>query len=269
MSQYQNAVSAHSLIAGVGAGAAASCFLAYQFQRVRFRLGRSGAGSEASSGAGAASDSALDRAVRSEWFSVARLAVCILAVVVKALFDVVSFFSRLSDSARGIWLSLTGGLFILLTGISMQREYVTHWGAVFQSRWGPIAALSVLGAHLVTGIVAAALPSAQLAIFLGVQAVDFAIVVGLSIFGSCRRMMRVKVQFAVCAVLIVATDTAGLIIEDSRSAIYVDRYFVIDICYDVCLVLLMLQQVDGLQLLRDTFRSLFGSQFRSDTAPVD
>lgn len=52
-------------------------------------------------------------------------------------------------------------------------------------------------------------------------------------------------------------------VSESSAAARVGQGFVIDVGYDVCLVLLMLQQADGTQLIKDSVRALFGSEFRS------
>lgn len=205
MSQFQNAVAARALIAGAGAGAAAACFAAYEFQGARFCAGEnsdthsgsgmdgnSSLGTNLSGGANSTPTSALDRVARGRWLGPARLALSAAAIAVKVLLDVVNFFAPLSDTGMKIWLGFTACVFVMLTGLSAHLQYVRRWTGLFAGVWVPGVALGVLGAHVVVGIVAAAVSDVQLALFMGVEAFDLVLSICLDIFGSCRRMMRVR-----------------------------------------------------------------------------
>ena len=126
--------------------------------------------------------------------------------------------------------------------------------------------LAGLGVHGLLGIVAAAVQSAQLGLLVGVQCVDLVATVCLNVFGSCYRMMRVRLQFVVCSALVAFTIVLVIFLQGAPSMIYVDRYFLVDVGYDVCLVLLVLQPTDGLRLLRDAWHSIFGHNFYSGAA---
>lgn len=280
MSQFQNAVAARALIAGAGAGAAAACFAAYEFQGARF-CARASADTHSGSGLensnrnanlggaiGITPTSTLDRLTRGRWLGLARLALSTAAIVVKALLDVVGFFASLSDSGTQIWLGMTACVFVMLTGLNAHLQYVRRWAGLFAGSWAPWVALSVLGVHVVVGIVAAAVSSVQLALFLAIETFDLLLSIGLDVFGSCRRMMQVRAQFGVCAGLIIVTLAIAMAVSHSTVASRVGCGFVVDVCYDVCLVLLMLQQADGRQLVKDSIKAVFGSQFRAGSVSV-
>lgn len=273
MSQFQNAVAAHALISGAAAGAAAACFAAYEFQGARLCAGgdshfnsgseNSNANRNLSESAASTPTSAGDRLARGRWLGPARLIVSAVAIAVKMLLDIVGFFTGLSEAGTQIWLGMTACVFIMLTGLNSHLQYVRRWVGLSGGAWLPWTALGVLGVHVVMGIVAASVSSVQVALFIAIETFDLVLSIGLDIFGSCRRMMQIRAQFGVCAGLIIVTLAIAMAVSHSTAASRVGCGFVVDVCYDICLVLLMLQQTDGHQLVKDAIKALFGSEFRA------